>query len=208
MRFSKEEVLLAVAAMHGVLFPVLVDLDLGFVRDVKRAGVLASAVINVYHQVSHLAGDEEVFSHCHIHCCSLTADEANLFREGHNDVELRIVDNRAHRADMDALPVTNLRLAPLVVDKIGADGHDLRLEEPSKLGTHLSPALRKVERLGHVGGDLKGEWHLSVAGWANVAGEAVEENCLFPRAQLHFVLISLALVTMVNLFTCIDELEL
>ena len=76
MRSSKEEVLLAVAAMHGVLFPVLVDLDLGFVRDVKRAGVLASAVINVYHQVSHLAGDEEVFAHRHLHSGSLTTDEA------------------------------------------------------------------------------------------------------------------------------------
>ena len=52
---GQEELLLSVRALHGVLSPALVDLDLGDLTDLERAWVTALAVVNVDHQVGCLA---------------------------------------------------------------------------------------------------------------------------------------------------------
>ena len=70
--------------------------------------------------------------------------------EGHNDVELRVVHNWAHRRDVDALTVAHFALTPLIVDQIGANGHKLRLKEVAQLAAELGPPLGKVERLWQV----------------------------------------------------------
>lgn len=70
--------------------------------------------------------------------------------EGHNDVELRVVHNWAHRRDVDALTVAHFALTPLIVDQISADGHKLRLKEVAQLAAELGPPLGEVERLWQV----------------------------------------------------------
>ena len=177
-------------------------------RDDELACILALAVVDVDHEVAHLARNEEVFAHRDLHIGSGAADEADLLAEGHHHIELWVVDDGAHGADMDALPVADLRLAPSVVDERGIDGHQLCLEEPAELGADFSPALSEVEGLGHVRGDLEGERHLGVANGAAVVREARNELSLVPCAHLRLVLVSLTLVSMVDLLTHVDELEL
>jgi len=46
---NEEEVLLAMTAVNRGLAPILVDLDLGLVRDLELAGILALTVVDIDH---------------------------------------------------------------------------------------------------------------------------------------------------------------
>lgn len=49
MGANEEEVLLAMTAVKRALAPILEDLDLGLVRDLELAGILALTVVDVDH---------------------------------------------------------------------------------------------------------------------------------------------------------------
>lgn len=93
---TQEEVLFAMASVDGVLAPVLIDLDLCLVRDYERAVVITLRIVDVDHEVCRLTSNEEVFAHCHLHGRCLAGDQTNLFTEGHDNIELGVVDDWAH----------------------------------------------------------------------------------------------------------------
>ena len=205
---AQEEVLLVVSTCHAVLPPALVKLDLRLVGDLQAAGVSALGVVDVDHQVSHLSGQEEALGHDDGHLGGLAANESDLLGERNGNVELGIVHDWAHRRDVDSLAVTNFALAPLVVEEVGADGHELDLEEVSQLDAQLGPPLVEVDGLGQVGGHLESEWDGDLSGVADIVLEAVEHLVLLPHAALPDVGISLAFVAVVDLLAGVDELEL
>ena len=77
--------------------------------------------------------------------------------EGNDNVELGIVHERAHRADMYSLTVTQLALSVISVNEVRLDRHNLGFEEVAHLASELGPSLHKVERLGKIGWDLERE---------------------------------------------------
>lgn len=205
---GKEEGLLSVRALHGVLSPALVDLDLGDLTDLERAWVTALAVVNVDHQVGCLASKEEILGHRHLHVGGLAAHETYLLLERHRDVELWVVHDRANRRNVDSLSVANLTLSVFVVKHVDVHWNDLCLEEVSQLAAELSPLLDEVDGLREVSWHLESERNLRLAHVADVTWEAVEHLVLLPHASLPDVLVTLAFVTVVDLLAHIDELEL
>ena len=145
---AQKEVFLRVANRFRVLSPALVQLDLRLVGDVQVASVSTLGVVDVDHQVGHLTSQEEALAHDDGHIGRLAADQANFLGERHRDIELRVVHDWADRRHMDALTVANLALAPLVVQEVGADRHQLGLEEVSQLDAELGPPLVEVDSLG------------------------------------------------------------
>ena len=166
-------------------------------------------VVYVDSQVSHLTGQEEVLGHGDLHVGHLATNETNLLLEGHNDVELRVVDHGTHGADMDSLAVTHLALTPFIVQQVSAYGHQLCLEEVSQFAAELIPPLSEVERLRQVDivGDVEAEGDGGRAGRADVAIE-VDHDAVLPDASLPNMWISLALVAVVDLLARVDELKL
>ena len=71
----------------------------------------------------------------------------------------------------------------------------------------LSVTLSKVKSLRHVSGDLESEWHLSMANSADIVFEALHERGPLPCSHIPFMLVSLALATVGDSLTHIDELE-
>ena len=128
--------------------------------------------------------------------------------EGNDNVELRIVHEGAHRADMHSLTVTQLALSVISIKEIRRHRHNLGFEEVAELNSELSPSLHKVERLRKIGWDLEREWNIGFSHVANVIGEDGDHLSFLPDSTLPFVLISLAFVTVVDLFAHINQLEL
>ena len=158
------------SALDVVFSPVLIQFDLRLVRNDQATSVSAGLVVNVHGEVGHLTSQEEVLRHGNLHVRGLATDETDLLFERDNRVELRIVDDRTHRADVNALAVADLALAPLVVEKLRADRHKLCLEEVAKLTSELMPAFSKVERLRQVDTvrDLETEGYGRVTSWTDV----------------------------------------
>ena len=84
-------------------------------------------------------------------------DKANFLFKGDNYVELGIVHDGAHRADMYSLAVTQLALSIRGIKGISLHRHNLGLEEVAKLESELHHSLHKVERLGKISRDLERE---------------------------------------------------
>ena len=144
----QDERLLTVSALHTVLAPILVQLDLRFVGDDEATGVTAHSIVDVDREVSHLARQIKVLREGHVHSGRLRTDEAYLLLEGNDDIELRVVHDGAHRADMYSLTITQLALTVLIVEEICLHRHNLGLEEVAELDSELGPPLHEVERLG------------------------------------------------------------
>ena len=94
---TQEKVFFAVSPGHTVLAPVLVQLDLGLVRDLKLASITALRVVNVDHEVGSLTGQEEALAHRHLQIADLASDKAYLLLEGDEHVELWIINDWSHR---------------------------------------------------------------------------------------------------------------
>ena len=112
---SQEEAFFAMAPFETVLEPILILCDIRHMRNNERAVIITLRVVDVHHQVSHLASNKEIFAHCHLHRCCLARYEANFFVEWHDQIKLRVVDDRANWWDMNTLSVADLGLAPRVV---------------------------------------------------------------------------------------------
>ena len=110
--------------------------------------------------------------------------------------------------DIDALTVTHFALAPLIVEKVGAHGHDLSLEKVSDLAPELSPTLSEVQRLGQICGNLERERDGLLSNCTNISREALDHLGFLPGATLHNVGISLAFVTVVDFLARVNELQL
>ena len=76
-----------------VLAPVLVNLHLGHVGNLQFAGVTASCVVHINHEVGHFSGEEEVLAQHDRHAASLAADEADLLFQRHSNIELWVIDD-------------------------------------------------------------------------------------------------------------------
>ena len=84
------------APFETVLEPILILCDIRHMRNNERAVIITLRVVDVHHQVSHLASNKEIFAHCHLHRCCLARYEANFFVEWHDQIKLRVVDDRAN----------------------------------------------------------------------------------------------------------------
>ena len=109
---------------------------------------------------------------------------------------------------MHSLTVSYLALSVVSVKEIRRHRHNLGFEEIAHFDSELSPSLHKVERLGKIGWDLERERNVRFSHVANVIGEDSDHLCFLPDPALPFVLISLAFVTVVDLLTHVDQLEL
>lgn len=58
---------------------------------------------------------------------------------------MRVVDDWTNWADVNSLTVSDLALAPFVVEEISVDRHELCLEKVSELAAELIPPLSEVE---------------------------------------------------------------
>ena len=195
------------SALDVVFSPVLIQFDLRLVRNDQATSVSAGLVVNVHGEVGHLTGQEEVLRHGHLHVRHLATDQADLLLEGNDDVELRVVDDRAHWANVNALAVAHFALAPLVVEELRADGHELGLEEVAQLAAELGPALREVEGLRQICRNLETERNGAVSSRADVVLEH-DHLIQLPDATLPNVRIPLSFVTVVDLFARVNQLKL
>ena len=110
---------------------------------------------------------------------------------------------------MNSLTVSDLALAPFVVEEISADRHELCLEKVSELAAELSPSLSEVERLWEVDavGDVEGEGDGRLASGADILRK-VNHLIQFPDSSLPDVRVPLALVTVVDLLARVNQLQL
>ena len=177
-------------------------------RDDEVTGVRAHSIVDVDREVSHLARQIKVLREGHLHSGRLRTDEAHLLLEGNDDIELRVVHDGAHRADMYSLTITQLALTVLIVEEIRLHRHNLGLEEVAELDSELGPPLHEVERLGKIGWDLELERNRGISHLADVVGEDGNHLCFLPDATLPYVRVSLAFVTVVDLLTHVNQLEL
>lgn len=93
-------------------------MELLLVRNNKGTGIFAGRVVYIDHQEGHLSGNEEIFANCNVTSCNSTFNEADFLAEWYRHIKLGIIDDGAHRRDMDSLAVANLALSPLIADEI------------------------------------------------------------------------------------------
>lgn len=115
---AKEEIFFVVSPIHIALPHVLVELDPGNVRDLHATSSGAFRVVDVHGKVDHLSCKVKVFGEGNIHFAHILAKESDFFVELDWHIELRVVHDGPHGGEMDTLPVTQLALAPLIVEQV------------------------------------------------------------------------------------------
>ena len=116
--------------IDSVLFPGLVNHDLGNVCDLQTASIAAFRVVNFHGQVGHFSCDVEVFREGDIQGGRfVTAKESYLFVDLDWHIELGVVHDRSYGGYVDALSITQFALTPPIVKQVGFHGDELCLEE-------------------------------------------------------------------------------
>ena len=142
---GQEERFLAVGSLDFILAPVLVYLDTCLVRHKQSASICALGVVDIHHQVDHLASKVEVFGDPYLHARNLSSDKTDLLLEWDSEVEVGVIDDGSDWADMHTLSVADLTFAPLVIEHVFAHRDDLCFKEVAQLAAEFSPTLCKVE---------------------------------------------------------------
>ncbi len=84
--------------------------------------------------------------------------------------------------------------------ELGAHRHNLSLEEVPNVAPKLGPPFCKVQRLRQVEGNLELKGDTLLSDGTNIAWEAVNKLCFLTGSALHYMIVSLTLISLIDLF--------